>query len=314
VHGVINLHQLEPEYGAERRRINIEKMRGVKFSGGYHDYIIVEGGIQVFPRLIASEHNAGFLPETIQTGIKSLDTLLGGGFDRGTSNLILGPSGCSKSTVVLNQAVTMAKRGERAVFFAFDENLSTLVARAESLNLSMKPHLESGMICLQQVNPAELFPGELTLRIRRQVEENEVRMVVIDSLNGYTNAMPEEKFLTLQLHELLAYLGHKGVLTFLVVAQHGMLGPMTSAVDLTYLSDTVILMRYFEVAGNVKQAISVFKKRSGAHERSLREFQIGPEGIRVGEPLTAFHGVLTGVPQFAGDLSAMLGKQRDSNN
>ncbi len=313
VHGVINLQQMEPEYGAERRRVVIEKMRGVRFSGGFHDYIIVEGGLEVFPRLIAAEHTTKFKPQSIATGITELDTLLGGGFDRGTSNLILGPSGCGKSTLVIHFAVKMAERGEKVVFFAFDENLGTLVCRAEALGMNLERHIESGMIHLQQVNPAELSPGELTLKIRRAVEIDNVRMVVIDSLNGYTNAMPEEKFLTLQLHELLAYLGHKGVISFLVVAQHGMVGPMATAVDLTYLSDTAILLRYFEAAGAVRQAISVFKKRSGRHERTIRELKVDEDGIRVGPPLSAFQGVLTGVPKFRGEPSEMLSKRESGN-
>lgn len=312
VHGVVALEQLEPEYGAERRRINIEKMRGVRFSGGYHDYIIVAGGIVVFPRLIAAEHAQQFQPEPIPSGITEFDALLGGGFDRGTSNLIIGPAGCGKSTLAMHYSVTMAQRGEKTAFFAFDENLGTLVSRAEALGQDMQPALDSGAIRLHQVNPAELSPGELTLKIRRAVEEDNVRLVVIDSLNGYTNAMPQEKYLTLQLHELLAYLGHKGVISIMVVAQHGMVGHMSVPVDLTYLSDTAVLLRYFEAAGSVKQAISVFKKRSGRHERTIREFQMGAQGIRIGEPLTAFQGVLTGVPQFVGDTTTMLKQQRDS--
>ena len=311
VHGVVALEQLEPEYGAERRRINVEKMRGVRFSGGYHDYIIQEGGIVVFPRLIAAEHAKKFKPEPIASGIPELDALLGGGFDRGTSNLIIGPAGSGKSTLAIHYAMTLAERGESTAFFAFDENLGTLIARAEALNQKLSRHLNSEMICLHQVNPAELSPGELTLKIRRAVEEDGVRMVVIDSLNGYTNAMPQEKFLTLQLHELLAYLGHKGVISILVVAQHGMVGHMTVPVDLTYLSDTAVLLRYFEALGSVKQAISVFKKRSGRHERTIREFQLGAQGIRIGEPLVEFQGVLTGVPVFVGDTKQMLKRQRE---
>ena len=311
VHGVVALEQFEPEYGAERRRINVEKMRGVKFSGGYHDYIIQEGGIVVFPRLIASEHAKNFRPEPIPSGIAEFDELLGGGFDRGTSNLIIGPAGSGKSTLAIHYAMTLAERGERTAFYAFDENIGTLTARAEAVSQNLSKHLKSEMICLRQVNPAELSPGELTLKIRRAVEEENVRMVVIDSLNGYTNAMPEEKYLTLQLHELLAYLGHKGVISILVVAQHGMVGPMHVPVDLTYLSDTAVLLRYFEAAGEVRQAISVFKKRSGKHERTIREFQLGSQGIRIGKPLTEFQGVLTGVPQFLGNASSMLGRQRE---
>jgi circadian clock protein KaiC len=311
VHGVVALEQLEPEYGAERRRINIEKMRGVRFSGGYHDYIIVEGGIAVFPRLIAAEHAKQFEPQPIPSGIAGFDALLGGGFDRGTSNLIIGPAGCGKSTLAIHYAQTMAGRGEKTAYFAFDENLGTLIARASALGLNIEAALDSGVIRLHQINPAELSPGELTLKIRRAVEEDNVKLVVIDSLNGYTNAMPQEKYLTLQLHELLAYLGHKGVISIMVVAQHGMVGHMSVPVDLTYLSDTAVLLRYFEAMGSVKQAISVFKKRSGRHERTIREFQLGPEGIRIGDPLTAFQGVLNGVPHFVGESSTMLRQQRE---
>ena len=311
VHGVIALEKFEPEYGAERRRINVEKMRGVKFSGGYHDYIIQEGGIVVFPRLIASQHAKEFRPEPISSGIAEFDELLGGGFDRGTSNLIIGPAGSGKSTLAIHYAMTIADRGEKTAFYAFDENLGTLVTRAEAVNQRLSKYLESDLISMRQVNPAELSPGELTLRIRRAVEDDGVRMVVIDSLNGYTNAMPEEKYLTLQLHELLAYLGHRGVISILVVAQHGMVGPMHVPVDLTYLSDTAVLLRYFEAAGEVKQAISVFKKRSGRHERTIREFQLGSAGIRIGKPLAEFQGVLSGVPQFLGSSKEMLSKQNE---
>lgn len=298
-HGVLTLEQLSPEYGAERRRLRVVKLRGKAYKGGYHDFTIVKGGLNVFPRMTAAEHPGDFPKERVQSGIKPLDDLLGGGLDRGTSTLILGPAGSGKSSVAVQYAVAAAERGDRAAIFAFDESRGTLLARSEALGIPLQAHLDAGRVRVQQVDPAELSPGEFADAVQRQVEDYDCRVVVIDSLNGYINAMPEERFLTIQLHELLTYLGQKGVTTIMVVAQHGLMGgAMQSPVDVSYLADGVILTRYFELEGRVKKAISVVKKRSGAHEDTIRELRIGQGGIQVGKPLENLRGVLTGVPSF----------------
>jgi len=307
-HGVLTLEQLSPEYGAERRRLRVVKLRGKKYKGGYHDFTIVEGGLEVFPRLVASDHRHKFQREQVQSGVKALDDLLGGGLDRGTSTLILGPAGSGKSSVAVQYAVAAAERGERAAMFAFDESQGTLEARTAALGIDLQAHIDGGTITLQQVDPAEMSPGEFVHAVRRQVEERHAKVVVIDSLNGYINAMPEERFLTIQLHELLTYLGQKGVTTILVVAQHGLMGSaMQSPVDVSYLADSVILTRYFELRGRVKKAISVVKKRSGMHEEAIRELRVGKGGIQVGKPLENLRGVLTGVPTFERDIEAGQG-------
>jgi circadian clock protein KaiC len=299
---VLTLEQLSPEYGAERRRLRVVKLRGKSYKGGFHDFTIVRGGLEVFPRLVAADHREGFEREQVRSGVKPLDALLGGGLDRGTSTLILGPAGTGKSSVAVQYARAAAARGERAALFIFDESRDTLLTRSAALGMDLRPHVDAGRIVVQQVDPAEMSPGEFVHDVRRQVEECACRIVVIDSLNGYINSMPEERFLTIQLHELLTYLGQKGVTTILVVAQHGLMGmAMQSPVDVSYLADSVILTRYFELKGRVKKAISVVKKRSGAHEETIRELWMDKHGIRVGEPLEQLRGVLTGVPSFLRD-------------
>jgi circadian clock protein KaiC len=296
-HGVVALEQLAPIYGAERRRLRIVKFRGTSFRGGYHDFAIREGGLIVFPRLIAAEHSDAFAAGRIKSGVTTLDTLLGGGPDRGTSTLLIGPAGSGKSTIAVQYAVAAAERGDHAVIFAFDESLATLEARTAALGIKFQEGFSAGQVRLHQVDPAELSPGEFAWQVRESVERDNARVVVIDSLNGYMNAMPEEQFLTAQLHELLSYLGRQGVTTLMVVAQHGMLGTnMASPVDTSYLADSVVLLRYFEYAGKVKKAISVVKKRSGAHEESIRELRFDEHGIHLSEPLSQFRGILTGVP------------------
>ena len=296
-HGVVSLDQLSPVYGAERRRLRVMKLRGSSFRGGYHDFTIREGGIVVFPRLVASEHSEPFDRERIKSGVTALDALLGGGPDRGTSTLLMGPAGSGKSTIAVQYAVAAAERGDHAVIFAFDESLATLKARTEALGIKFSEGLEAGQVKVQQVDPAELSPGEFVGLVRESVEKNHARVVVIDSLNGYMNAMPEEQFLTAQLHELLTYLGRQGVTTLMVVAQHGMVGAqMQSPIDTSYLADSVVLLRYFEYAGKVKKAISVVKKRSGAHEESIREIRFDGQGIHLSEPLSKFRGILSGIP------------------
>jgi circadian clock protein KaiC len=296
-HGVISLEHLSPVYGAARRRLRVLKFRGTDFRGGFHDFRIMAGGLQVYPRLVASEHSEAFPPGRIKSSVTALDNLLGGGPDRGTSTLLMGPAGSGKSTIAVQYAVAAADRGDHAVIFAFDERIATLEARTASLGIKFKEGAEAGQVRLHQIDPAEVSPGEFGWLVRRAVDTDGAKVVVIDSLNGYMNAMPEEKFLTAQLHELLTYLGRKGVTTLMVVAQHGMVGShMQSPVDTSYLADSVVLLRYFEYAGKVKKAISVVKKRSGAHEESIRELRFDSNGIHLSEPLTQFRGILTGVP------------------
>lgn len=296
-HGVIALEQLTPVYGAERRRLRIMKLRGSSFRGGFHDFTIRKGGLVVFPRLVASEHSEPFAQGRIKSGVTALDTLLGGGPDRGTSTLLVGPAGSGKSTIAVQYAVAAAERGDHAIVFAFDESIATLQARTAALGIKFPEGLKAGQVELRSVDPAELSPGEFAWQVRESVEKNHVRVVVIDSLNGYMHAMPDEQFLTAQLHELLTYLGRQGVTTLMVVAQHGMVGMnMVAPVDASYLADSVVLLRYFEYAGKVKKAISVVKKRSGAHEESIRELRFDERGIHLSEPLVEFRGILTGVP------------------
>ena len=296
-HAVIRLEQLNPDYGASRRRLVVTKYRGRAFRGGYHDYKIVRGGLQVFPRLVASEHAVPLTQTRIPSGLVALDDLLGGGVEKGTSTLFVGAPGTGKSSVAVQFAITAARRGETAALFIFDESINTLRTRCKGLGMDLGPFIDSGRIRVRQVDPAELSPGEFVYEIRQAVEEHDATMVVIDSLNGYLNAMPDERFLIVQLHELLTYLGQHGVATMLSGAQHGLIGmQMQTPVDASYLADSVVLLRYFEDGGEVKQAISVLKKRGGAHERSIRSFSLDAQGIHVGEPLRNFRGILTGVP------------------
>jgi len=312
-HGVLMLEQLAPEYGAERRRIRISKFRGVKYRGGYHDFSIRTGGIIVYPRLVASEHREDFAPQRMMSGLAEVDALLGGGIDRGTSTLIMGPAGSGKSALATHYVTAAAERGENAAMFTFDESRATLFARSHALKMRLGDHVASGRVTVQQVDPAEIPPGEFVHLVRDAVENKHVSIVVIDSLNGYMNAMPEERFLVIQMHELLTYLGQKGVATILVVAQHGLLGQsMLSPVDVSYLADCVVLMRYYEHAGEVRKAISVIKKRSGAHEQSIRPLALTSEGMVVGPPLTEFHGILSGIPMM--DTNASNGFGSDQRN
>ena len=302
-HGVISLEQLSPEYGAERRRLRIAKLRGQKYRGGYHDFVIEQGGLNVFPRLVASEHGGIHADGQLKSGIKEIDALLGGGVEFGTSILLIGPAGSGKSSLAMQYAKMAADRGERAAMFAFDERMNTLLERSAGLGIDLRGSIESGHITIQQIDSAELSPGEFAHNVRLTVDGKDgqpgAKVVVIDSLNGYLNAMPEERFLIAQFHELLTYLGNKGVVTFLVVAQHGIVGThMVSPIDTTYLADAVVLFRFFEARGQVRRAVSVVKKRSGEHELTIREFSMSRSGLKVGEPLEDFHGVLSGVPQL----------------
>jgi len=301
-HGVVIMQSLERDFGIKRRRIEVRKLRGSAFREGYHDYTITTGGVSVYPRLVAAEHRPGFMRRVVPSGIKELDQLFGRGLDSGTSSLFMGPAGCGKSTVALNYAAEAARRGEKALFFAFDESVQTLVDRASGLNMHLDSLLESGLLEIKQVDPAELSPGEFVTEVRRCIETANLQVLVIDSMNGLMNAMPHEQFLALQLHELLTYLAQHGVATILTMAQHGFVGNMDSPVDVSYLADTVLLFRYFEYAGEIRQALSVIKKRSGTHERTIRELKFGDGSFSVGAPLKNFMGVLTGVPRPTGQL------------
>ncbi|MFZ1429221.1 MAG: ATPase domain-containing protein [Geminicoccaceae bacterium] len=300
-HGVIRLEELAPSYGAERRRLRVAKYRGRAFRGGYHDFVIAAGGVAVFPRLVAAEHRVPFVRAPQSSGIAALDALLGGGVERGSSAVILGPAGTGKSLLTLQFVAAAVGRGERAAVFIFDEELGLLVDRAGQLGIDLEAMVTAGQLRLEQIDATELSPGEFAHKVRACVEGGGVSTVVIDSLNGYQAAMPDEGALILHMHELLQFLNRHGATTFLTMAQHGLVGDMKTPVDVTYLADTVVLLRYFEAYGRVRRAISVIKKRMSAHEDTIREFRVGPRGIGLGEPLIGFQGILRGVPLFVGD-------------
>jgi circadian clock protein KaiC len=306
-HGVISLRRLISDFGTERRQLGVVKLRGLKFEDGHHDYVINTGGLMVFPRLKLGAKGAAPKMGPLSSGIPELDLLLGGkGLERGTGSLLIGPAGAGKSTIAAKFACTAAERGEKSAIFIFDENLHTYIQRAEALGMGIEKHLRAGLITLKHVDAAEISPGELAHEICLLADEENVQVILIDSLNGYLNAMPEEKFLLLQLHELLAFLSQKGVASILVMAQHGLLGDMHSPADLTYLADTVVLLRYFEFQGAIKKSISVVKKRSGGHENSIREFSIQDNRLVVGKPLHEFQGILRGIPNFLGGSDDIL--------
>ena len=305
-HGVIRLEELAPDYGAERRRLRVVKYRGQRYRGGFHDFVIRTGGIEVFPRLISAEHKSLFTRDQLNSGSDELNALLGGGVERGSSVLILGPAGTGKSVLALTFVAAALARGEKAAMFVFDEELGLLFARALGLGIDLQAMVDAGGLFIQQVDAAELSPGELSYRVRHFVEVHGARTVVIDSLNGFQASMPEENALILHMHELLQYLNRQGATTFLTVAQHGLVGDMKSPVDVTYLADTVILLRYFEAVGRVRRAVSVVKKRTGFHEDSIREYRIDRRGITLGAPLASFQGVLRGVPILVGAVDVLL--------
>jgi circadian clock protein KaiC len=304
-HGVIMLEELARDYGAERRRLRVVKYRGRRYRGGFHDFTIETGGVEVFPRLVSSEHHAPFTRQTVPSELPELDALLGGGIERGSSVLILGPAGTGKSLLCLTFLLAATRRGERAAMFVFDEELGLLKQRARGLGIDLQALLDSGQLVLEQVDAAEMTPGEFSQRVRRCVEQHGARTVVVDSLNGFQAAMPEENALILHMHELLQFLNRQGATTFLTVAQHGLVGDMKSPVDVTYLADTVVLLRYFEAVGRVRRAMSVVKKRTGAHEDSIREYHIGEAGLSLGSPLTNFQGVLRGIPTLVDQAPAV---------
>jgi circadian clock protein KaiC len=297
-HGVIELERYTPLYGAARRRLQLVKVRGLNFRDGYHDFSIITGGIVVYPRLVAAEHRHRIAQEQIPSGIPDLDKMVGGGIDRGTSTVIMGPAGSGKSALSAQYAVAAAKRGEQVAMYLFEESVSSLVHRTTSLGMPLEELMNKGTINVRQVDPAQLQPGEFTHLVREAVEKNRVRVLIIDSLNGYLNAVPEERFLLLHLHELLAYLGQKGVATILVFAQHGLVGQMQGTIDVSYLADCVILLRYYEMQGKIHKAISIVKKRSGMHETAIRSYGMSPDGIQIGPALKNYRGVLSGIPTF----------------
>ena len=296
-HGALLLEQQIPAFGSTRRRVSVTKFRGSDFRGGYHDYAIRRGGLEVYPRLVAAEHRSESTRARLTSGIPQLDALLGGGVERGTSTLLQGGAGTGKSTLAALFAIEVAKAGRHASLFIFDESSNTLFSRMRGLGYDMAKHVEEGRIAVKQLDPAEMSPGEFAQALRNAVDEEHASLVVIDSLNGYLNSMPDENFLVVQMHELLTYLGQSGVATLLLAAHQGMLGPMSAPVDVSYLADAVILLRYFEAEGEVRQAVSVVKMRGGDHERSIREFSMKGGRIHVGEPLRNYRGVLTGVPE-----------------
>lgn len=306
-HGVVMLEQTLSGFGAQRRRLHVVKMRGVRFRGGYHDFEIERGGLRVYPRLVAAEHGDLYDDAPRSTGSAPLDTLLGGGLFPGTATLLSGPAGVGKTTVAVQAMTAGLRRGEHASYFLFDERLPTLLKRSAALSMDLAPFVSEGRLDLRAIDPAELSPGEFAAAVRAAVEEHGARTVVIDSLNAYLQSMPNEQFLVLQMHELLAYLGQKGVVTILILGQHGVAGEVRSDVDISYLADTVAQLRYFEANGEVKQAISVIKTRTARHERTIREFRITDNGLTVGEALRAFQGVLTGVPTYVGDRGTLIG-------
>lgn len=313
VHGVIHLEELAPNYGPERRRLRVMKYRGQAFRGGYHDFTIKTGGVVVYPRLVASEHRTNFARVSLSSGIPALDALLGGGVERGSSTLILGPAGTGKSTFAFQFVASTIRRGQKAAVFVFDEELGLLFSRMRAMGIDLESLQESGDLHIEQLDAAELSPGEFAHRVRERVDSAQAKTVVVDSINGYQASMPEENALVLHMHELLQYLNRQGTNTFLTVAQHGLVGDMKSPVDVTYLADTVVLLRYFEAAGKVRRAVSVIKKRTGYHEDTIREFGIGNKGLSFGEPLSSFQGVLRGVPTFVGTPGPLLNSSSASD-
>lgn len=306
-HGVLTLERFTLEFGAARRRLQVQKLRGVNFVAGYHDMVIRKGGLDIFPRLIAADHHVPFIGEPLPSGVAELDALLDGGPLRGTSTLVTGPAGSGKTTLALQYLIAACQRGERGTIYEMDERVGTMIARARALGLDIQEHLDSGCLKLEQIDPAEISPGEFASRVRRDVEEGKCRVVLIDSLSGYVAAMPQEQYLILQLRELLSYLNQRGVATFLINPQQGLMGSMAVGdLNVSYIADTIVLLRFFEAEGRIRKAISIVKNRAGKHEDTIRELRIDAEGIRVGEPLSAFRGVLTGTPEYVGPAKPLM--------
>ncbi len=313
-HGVVMLERIQREYGVERRRLRVAKLRASHFREGFHDYTIETGGVEVYPRLVAGEHRSGEPEGLAESGIASLDALWFGGIPRGTSTLVVGPAGCGKSSIATTYATAAAARGERSAIFNFDETLATIYRRTSQLGADLRGYVDSGMVKITQLDPAEVSPGQFVGKVREAVEDDQATIVIIDSLNGFLNAMTGEQMLVAQMHELLTFLDQRGVVTLLVLTLSGMLGPnMSVPVDLSYLSDNVLVLRFFEAGGRLRKAISVVKKRSGRHEDTIRELTFSPEGIHIGEPLHEFRGIMTGVPTLAGPPSKLKREPHESD-
>lgn len=305
-HGVITLERLTLDFGAARRRLEVQKMRGSRFREGYHDMVIGHGGLDIFPRLVASEHHTPFVGDPLLSGSPELDALLGGGPLRGTCTLISGPAGAGKTAIALQYVAAACKRGERTAFYEFDERIGTLLTRAAKQGIDLQSYIDNGCLLLRQLDPAEISPGEFSAIIRREVEDEGVKLVIIDSLNGYEAAMPQERQLVLQMHELLSYLNQQGVATLLLNAQQEQIGSIFSAINISYIADAVLLLRFFEVEGSVHKALAVIKNRGGEHESTIRELRIDHSGVRIGAPLTEFRGILTGTPTYQGETNPLL--------
>jgi circadian clock protein KaiC len=310
-HGVIALEQELTGFGSERRRLHVVKMRGMQYRGGYHDFKITHGGLCVYPRLVASEHHTEFPHELRSTGSPQLDALLGGGLVPGTATLLNGVAGVGKTTTAVQCLVAALERGERGAYFLFDERLPTLLIRSAALGLDLRPHIDSGALTIRQIDPSELSPGEFAMAVKDEVQRGRAKVVLIDSINAYLQSMRGDEFLVLQMHELLSYMSQQGVIALLILGQHGIIGDLRSDVDLSYLADTVIQLRFFEAEGQVRQAMSVLKTRTTQHERTIREFQISGGGVVIGPPLQKFQGVLTGAPVYIGQLARLMASPAD---
>jgi circadian clock protein KaiC len=312
VHGVIGLEQRRMEYGVVRRRLMVVKLRGVDFRSGYHDYVIRTGGLIVYPALIASDYGLEFPPTALSSGVAAVDDMLGGGLRRGTSTLLIGPSGVGKSTLAIQYALASTQAGLKAAVFAFDENYRTAAERAKSLGMDLDRAKKDGTLLWLDLSPTNMTPGEFVDRVQTQVGAG-AQVVVIDSLNSYLASMPEEKGLVLHMHELLASLGNQGIVTVMIMTQHGLVGGAHAPLDLSFMADTIVILRYFEAGGEVRKAISVLKSRSGNHENTIREYSLSAKnGVTVGEPIRAFQGVLTGVPRFIGKGSVLAESEEDA--
>jgi len=311
-HGVITLERLTLDFGAARRRLQVQKLRGVDFIAGYHDFVIRRGGLDVFPRLIAADHHSDYGAAPVASGVPELDALLAGGPLRGTSTLLTGAAGTGKTTIALQYVHAACERGECSTIYEFDERIGTLLTRAKAFNLDLQKYLDNGCLRIEQIDPAEISPGEFASRIRSEVETRGVRMIVLDSLNGYMAAMPQEQQLILQMHEMMSYLSQQGVVTFLINPQQGLLGTMATNLNVSYVADAVVLLRFFEADGRLRKAISVVKNRAGPHEDTIRELRIDTRGVRVGEPLTEFRGVMTGTPEYVGAGNPLMEDRLES--